>query len=871
MAVYPFIKIEAKWQNYWEENKTFHIPDDFDRTLPKFYVLDMFPYPSGDGLHVGHPEGYTASDIIARYKRMCGYNVLHPIGWDAFGLPAEEYARRTGTHPSITTQQNINRFREQLKSLGFSYDWSREINTTDPAYYKWTQWIFKKLFERGLAYQEEKPVWWCPELGTTLANEEVIDGKSEVGGHPCERRPLKQWVLRITEYADELLRGLNNLDWPHSTKEMQRNWIGRSEGAEIEFQLSTTNKKIQVFTTRPDTLFGATYMVLAPEHPLVELITTKSQKKQVESYRLNATRKSELERTDLQKEKTGIFTGAFAINPTNNEEIPVWVADYVLAGYGTGAIMAVPGEDQRDWEFAKTYSLPIIRTVEPTSDFDGEAYTGDGPAINSEFLNGLDIQIAKTKMIDWLEEHGHGIRKINYKLRDWLFSRQRYWGEPFPIIFSDGKTKTLADESLPVLLPEIEDFAPSGKAEGPLSTAVDWLEITDPDTGKPALRETNTMPQWAGSCWYYLRFLDPKNNTELVAKEFENYWMPVDIYVGGSEHAVLHLLYARFWHKVLFDAGIISTSEPFKKLVHQGMILGELEYAKFEGEDNVPISADFISSNKDSRTGSEVKRVVISADDVKKDGEHFVLANDASIKVEARAHKMSKSRGNVVNPDEVINSYGADAFRLYEMFMGPLEQVKPWSTRGVEGTYRFLNRVWRLMVGVENGAQLSKAVCDKTPTPEQLKVLHQTILKVTNDIQELRFNTAISALMEFINTANKWDVLPREIVNDFVLLLSPLAPHIAEELWERLGNTETIAYMKWPEFDEKYLKSDTAEVSVQVNGKMRSRVSVPSDATEAEALAIAKNDENVARHIANKKLARSIYVSGRIINFVTRN
>ena len=871
MAVYPFIKIEAKWQNYWEENKTFHIPDDFDRTLPKFYVLDMFPYPSGDGLHVGHPEGYTASDIIARYKRMCGYNVLHPIGWDAFGLPAEEYARRTGTHPSITTQQNINRFREQLKSLGFSYDWSREINTTDPAYYKWTQWIFKKLFERGLAYQEEKPVWWCPELGTTLANEEVIDGKSEVGGHPCERRPLKQWVLRITEYADELLRGLNNLDWPHSTKEMQRNWIGRSEGAEIEFQLSTTNKKIQVFTTRPDTLFGATYMVLAPEHPLVELITTKSQKKQVESYRLNATRKSELERTDLQKEKTGIFTGAFAINPTNNEEIPVWVADYVLAGYGTGAIMAVPGEDQRDWEFAKTYSLPIIRTVEPPSDFDGEAYTGDGPAINSEFLNGLDIQIAKTKMIDWLEEHGHGIRKINYKLRDWLFSRQRYWGEPFPIIFSDGKTKTLADESLPVLLPEIEDFAPSGKAEGPLSTAVDWLEITDPDTGKPALRETNTMPQWAGSCWYYLRFLDPKNNTELVAKEFENYWMPVDIYVGGSEHAVLHLLYARFWHKVLFDAGIISTSEPFKKLVHQGMILGELEYAKFEGEDNVPISADFINSNKDSRTGSEVKRVVISADDVKKDGEHFVLANDASIKVEARAHKMSKSRGNVVNPDEVINSYGADAFRLYEMFMGPLEQVKPWSTRGVEGTYRFLNRVWRLMVGVENGAQLSKAVCDKTPTPEQLKVLHQTILKVTNDIQELRFNTAISALMEFINTANKWDVLPREIVNDFVLLLSPLAPHIAEELWERLGNTETIAYMKWPEFDEKYLKSDTAEVSVQVNGKMRSRVSVPSDATEAEALAIAKNDENVARHIANKKLARSIYVSGRIINFVTRN
>ena len=871
MAVYPFKKIENKWQNYWEDSQTFHVPDDFDRTRPKFYVLDMFPYPSGDGLHVGHPEGYTASDIVARYKRMCGYNVLHPIGWDAFGLPAEEYARRTGTHPRITTQRNINRFREQLKSLGFSYDWSREINTTDPAYYKWTQWIFKKLFERGLAYQEEKPVWWCPELGTTLANEEVIEGKSEVGGHPCERRPLKQWVLRITEYADELLRGLNNLDWPHSTKEMQRNWIGRSEGAEVDFQLTTTNDKIQVFTTRPDTLFGATYVVLAPEHPLVESITTTNQKKLMDSYRLKAVRKSELERTDLQKEKTGVFTGAFVTNPANDEEIPIWVADYVLAGYGTGAIMAVPGEDQRDWEFAEAHTLPIIRTVEPPTSFDGEAYTGNGPAINSGFLNGLEIEIAKTKMIGWLEKHGHGIRKINYKLRDWLFSRQRYWGEPFPILFDNGKAKMVADENLPVILPELEDFAPSGKAEGPLATAFDWLEINDPDTGETVLRETNTMPQWAGSCWYYLRFLDPKNDEELVAKEAESYWMPVDLYIGGAEHAVLHLLYARFWHKVLFDAGIVSTPEPFQKLVHQGMILGELEYAKFEDKNSLAVSAEFINSNQDSRTGADVKRVAVSVNDVKKSGDKFVLAENESIRVDARAHKMSKSRGNVVNPDEVVEAYGADAFRLYEMFMGPLDQVKPWSTRSVEGTYRFLNRVWRLLVNVENNDQLSEAVCNTTPTSEQLRVLHQTIKKVTSDIQALRFNTAIAALMEFINTANKWDALPREIVNNFVLMLAPLAPHIAEELWERLGNTESVAYMKWPEANEEYLKSDTTEVSVQVNGKMRSRISVPSNATEAEALTIARNDETVARHLVGKKLERSIYVPGRIVNFVIRN
>jgi len=871
MAVYPFKAIENKWQKYWEDNQTFHISTDFDPTRPKFYILDMFPYPSGEGLHVGHPEGYTASDIVARYKRMCGFNVLHPIGWDAFGLPAEEYARKTGTHPKLTTERNIKRFREQLKKLGFSYDWGREINTTDPSYYKWTQWIFKKLFERGLAYQEEKPVWWCPELGTTLANEEVIDGKSEVGDFPCERRPLKQWVLRITEYADDLLQDLDKLDWPHSTKEMQRNWIGRSEGAEINFSLTTSKNTIQVFTTRPDTLFGATYLVLAPEHTLVELITTPNQKKQINAYRKIAARKSELERTDLQKEKTGVFTGSYAINPANNEEIPIWVADYVLAGYGTGAIMAVPGEDQRDWEFAEIHSLPIIRTVEPPADFKGAAYTGDGPAINSDFLNGLGVEKAKTKMINWLEKHEHGTHRINYKLRDWLFSRQRYWGEPFPIIFVDGEAKAVEDENLPVLLPELEDFAPTGRPEGQLATAFDWLETRDPDTGKIALRETNTMPQWAGSCWYYLRFLDPKNDEELVSKESEQYWMPVDIYVGGAEHAVLHLLYARFWHKVLFDAGIVTTPEPFKKLVHQGMILGELEYVKFVDKDNRAVSAEFVTSNQDKRNGASVRRITISANDVTKKMNNFVLADDKSVHVEARAHKMSKSRGNVVNPDEVIEVYGADAFRLYEMFMGPLEQVKPWSTRGVEGTYRFLNRVWRLFINDKDKPKLKKTISDSKPTTEQLQLLHQTIEKVTNDIEELKFNTAIAALMEFTNNANKWEFLPREIANNFVLLLAPLSPHLAEELWEHLGNTESLAYMKWPETNQDYLKNEVVEVIVQVNGKMRGRITIPIDTTEETILTTAKNDENVARHLSDKKIVKSIYVPGRIVNFVTRN
>jgi leucyl-tRNA synthetase len=880
MAAYPFKEIESKWQEYWQTHGTFRVGADIDRSRPKYYVLDMFPYPSGDGLHVGHPEGYTASDIVARYKRMRGYNVLHPMGWDAFGLPAEQYALRTGTHPRVTTERNIRRFREQLKSLGFSYDWSREVNTTDPSYYRWTQWIFKQLFERGLAYQEELPVWWCPELGTTLANEEVVDGKSEVGGFECVRRPLRQWVLKITEYADALLEGLDDLDWPESTKEMQRNWIGRSEGAEIDFDVVGTDAKIRVFTTRPDTLFGATYMVLAPEHELVAKITTPEQRAAVEAYREQAARKSELERTELQKEKTGVFTGAYAINPANGAQIPIWIADYVLAGYGTGAIMAVPAQDQRDFEFAKAYNLPLIRTVEPPEGFtDDAAYVGDGKIINSGFLNGLDVPTAQARMIEWLEREGKGARRVNYKLRDWLFSRQRYWGEPFPVVFVDGQPKTVPDEALPVLLPELEEFKPSGSPEGPLAMAGDWLHTSDPETGRPARRETNTMPQWAGSCWYYLRYIDPTNDKQLVDPELERYWMPVDLYVGGSEHAVLHLLYARFWHKVLYDAGVVSTPEPFKRLVHQGMILGELEFTGYVDAEGKPVSAQHVRDGRDTRTGAAVSARKVGEDEVEKRGDGFVLRADPTIAVDARAHKMSKSRGNVVNPDEIVARYGADAFRLYEMFMGPLEQVKPWSTRGVEGTHRFLNRAWRLIVGAEDedaaaggrattAVGLSAALTDAPPTPEQARVLHQTIAKVTEDIEALRFNTAIAALMEFTNAAYKWPNLPRAAAESFVLLLAPMAPHIAEELWQRLGHGESLAYAPWPEADPQFLKADVLEIPVQVNGKVRGKIKVPAEAPEAEVLEIARADANVMRHLAGQNVRRAIYVRGRIVNFV---
>lgn len=805
-------KIEPKWQQYWLEHQVFRTPDNHD--APKYYVLDMYPYPSGAGLHVGHPEGYTATDIVARYKRMNGFNVLHPIGWDAFGLPAEQYAVKTGTHPRLTTEKNINRFREQLQALGFSYDWQREVNTTESDYYKWTQWIFLKLYEKGLAYEAEVPVNWCPELGTVLANEEVIDGKSEVGGFPVIQKPMRQWMLRITEYAERLLEGLDGLDWPHSTKQMQRNWIGKSIGAKIEFKIADEKDytdSFDVFTTRPDTIFGATYMVLAPEHHLVDKITTKDQIEAVAMYKEEAAKKSDLERTELTKDKTGVFTGAYALNPANENKIPIWVSDYVLVNYGTGAIMAVPGQDERDNEFAKKFDLPIIETVEPPNDFEGDVYTGEGRVINSDFLNGMTTEEAKTGMITWLEEKGIGEKAVNYKLRDWLFSRQRYWGEPFPIIHVDGKPKPLPETELPVKLPEVENYAPTKTGEPPLAKATDWLNTTDPETGKPAKRETNTMPQWAGSCWYYLRYVSPGYSEGPFKKEEENYWMPVDLYIGGAEHSVLHLLYARFWHKVLFDCGLVSTEEPFQKLVHQGMILGE------------------------------------------------------------NGDKMSKSRGNVVNPDDIINEYGADSMRLYEMFMGPLDQVKPWHSDDVDGVYRFLGRVWRLIIDEESG-EVNGSITDIEPSPEQLKSLHECIKKVTKDIEGLSFNTAISAMMIFMNEAKNWDEKPKRIIESFIKLLSPFAPHIVEELWHKLGYEQTISYEPWPELNQEYLKNDVVNYPVQVNGKVRANIDVDSQqAKDKEAvLTLAKQHINVKKYLEAGEMVKEIFVPGRIISFVVK-
>ena len=855
MAGYPFAEIEQKWRRYWEEEQTFRTPDDPDPDTEKFYILDMFPYPSGTGLHVGHPEGYTATDILARYKRMKGFNVLHPIGWDAFGLPAEQYAVKTNTHPRITTEANVIRFREQLKMLGFSYDWEREINTTSPDYFRWTQWIFLKLYERGLAFQSEVPVWWCPELGTTLANEEVVDGKSEVGGYDCIRRPLRQWMLRITEYAEQLLEGLDELDWPESTKEMQRNWIGKSEGAEVDFPVcDLPDETIRVFTTRPDTLFGATYMVLAPEHPLVAKVTTPDRLEEVTTYIKEASCKSDLERTELQQDKTGAFTGGFALNPVNGEHIPIWIADYVLISYGTGAIMAVPAHDERDYDFAKTFDL-LIREVVSGGDIAKEAYTGDGVLVNSSSehmaipgvaergvsIDGLPVDAAKRKMIDWLEAQGCGSAKINYKLRDWLFSRQRYWGEPFPLIFVDGVPKPLPEDALPVTLPDIADFRPSGHVEGPLAAATEWVDTVDPETGAPARRETNTMPQWAGSCWYFLRFIDPHNDRMLVDPEKERYWMPIDLYIGGAEHAVLHLLYARFWHKVLYDAGVVSTREPFGKLIHQGMILGEMEYT--------------------------VDGQRVEESQVRKEGDGFVLKSDSSVPVDAHAYKMSKSRGNVINPEDVVQQYGADSLRLYEMFMGPLEQVKPWSMRGVEGVHRFLNRVWRLLIDEETGA-LQSRVNGVAASKEQLRVLHRTIAKVTADIDRLHFNTAIAAMMEFVNVANKWDAVPQEVARVFVLLLSPFAPHLGEELWRRLGADNTLAREPWPEVVQEYLQEDSVEIAVQVNGKIRATITVAQDAGKEAVLETARMEENVAKHIGQGAVKREVYIPGRIVNFV---
>lgn len=817
MSTYDPQKTESKWQQYWLENKTFKTPEDHDK--PKFYVLDMFPYPSGSGLHVGHPEGYTATDIVARYKRMKGFNVLHPIGWDAFGLPAEQYAMKTGTHPGVTTKKNTDRFRSQLQMLGFSYDWDREINTTDPDYYKWTQWIFLKLFEKGLAYQDDVPVNWCPELGTVLANEEVIDGKSEVGGYPVVRRPMRQWMLRITEYADRLLECLDEVEWPESVKEMQRNWIGKSIGAEIDFRIADftdgadneAGPEIRVFTTRPDTLFGATYMVLAPEHYLVDTITTKEQKKAVEDYKTEAANKSDLERTELSKEKTGVFTGAYAINPANEEKIPVWIADYVLATYGTGAIMAVPGQDERDWEFAEKFDLPIIRTVQPPGNFEGKAYTGEGRAINSDFLNGLGVAEAKEKITQWLEDKDIGKKAVNFKLRDWLFSRQRYWGEPFPVIHVDGEARPLSEEDLPVILPEMENFQPTGTPEPPLSKVEEWVNTTDPETGKPAKRETNTMPQWAGSCWYYLRYISPEFEKAPVDPDEEAYWMPVDLYVGGAEHAVLHLLYARFWHKVLYDCGVVSTKEPFKKLINQGMILGP-------------------------------------------DGQ-----------------RMSKSRGNVINPDDIVKEYGADSFRLYEMFMGPLEQAKPWNTKDLEGVYRFLNRVWRLVIDEET-EEFNDKLTEDEPSKEQLRTLHECIKKVTDDIENLSLNTAISAMMILINEAYKWDEVPVSLFESFLKLMAPFAPHLAEELWNKLGHEESIAREDWPSYNEEYLVADTQNYAVQINGKVRGQIQVPAEKAGDKDFVLdqAKKAKNVKRYLNGGTVIKEIFVPGKIVNLVVK-
>jgi leucyl-tRNA synthetase len=867
MHPYSPAQIEPKWQRYWLQNKTFKTVDtDFSR--PKFYILDMFPYPSGAGLHVGHPEGYTATDITARYKRMKGFNVLHPIGWDAFGLPAENYAIKTGTHPRITTERNIKRFREQLQAIGFSYDWDREVDTTDPKYFRWTQWIFLQLYNKGLAYESHAPVNWCPALGTVLANEEVIDGKSEVGGHPVIRVPMRQWMLKITAYAERLLEDLELVDWPESIKEMQRNWIGKSTGAEVNFALAAHQESITVFTTRPDTLFGATYMVLAPEHPLVEAITVEAQRASVQAYKEAAASKSDLDRGELNKDKSGVFTGSYAVNPVNGKQIPIWIADYVLMGYGTGAIMAVPGHDERDWEFAKKYDLEITEVVSGGNVYEA-AFTDNehGVCVNSEngdiSLNGLKVPDAKARMIAWLESKGLGKKSINYKLRDWLFSRQRYWGEPFPIIHVDGVAKALPEDALPITLPEVERYEPTGTGESPLASITDWVNITDPETGKPAKRETNTMPQWAGSCWYYLRYIDPTYELGPVDPEKENYWMPVDLYVGGAEHAVLHLLYARFWHKVLYDCGVVSTKEPFHRLVNQGMILGEVEYTAQKNA-----AGAWVSYTEELPDGHS--RVKMDFNDVEKKGERFFVKGTDAV-VDARSYKMSKSRGNVINPDDVIQKYGADSLRLYEMFMGPLEQVKPWSMHGVEGVYRFLNRVWRVFIDETTG-ELNTDINEVEPTRDQSKVVHETIKKVTEDIEGMRYNTAISALMIMNNEVMKWEVKPLESLHTFAILLSPFAPHMAEELWERLGGTQTLAFESWPEWDEKWLVSDAVIIAIQVNGKLRGNIEVPTESIQNKVYILeqAKSEPGVAKYLSEGELVKEIYVPGKIVNLVVK-
>ena len=795
--------IENKWQKYFFFITTFKTEQKSDK--PKYYILDMFPYPSGQGLHVGHPEGYTATDILARMKRAQGFNVLHPMGWDAFGLPAEQYALDTGNDPAEFTAHNIKTFKRQIQSLGFSYDWDREINTTDPDYYKWTQWIFTKLYEKGLAYEAEVSVNWCPALGTVLANEEVVDGVSERGGHPVYRKPMRQWMLKITAYAERLLDDLELVDWPDSIKDMQRNWIGRSEGSNVTFKIKGTDKDFTVFTTRPDTLFGATYAVMAPELPLVQEIMSADQAAEVKAYVNSIATKSDLDRTDLAKEKTGVFTGAYAINPVNGKEMPIWISDYVLSTYGTGAIMAVPAHDQRDYEFAKKFDLAIVPVLEG-GNVEEEAFVGDGLHINSEFLDGLDKETAITTMNEWLVENGVGESVVSYRLRDWLFARQRYWGEPIPVIhWEDGTTTTVPENELPLLLPKTDKIKPSGTGESPLANIEDWVNVTDPETGLKGRRDTNTMPQWAGSSWYFLRFMDPHNEEALVGEEALDYWGNVDLYIGGAEHAVLHLLYARFWHKFLYDIGIVKTKEPFQKLFNQGMILGE------------------------------------------------------------NNEKMSKSKGNVVNPDDIVEAFGADTLRLYEMFMGPLDASTAWSEKGIEASRRFLDRVWRLVIDEEGNV---RDRVTKVNRGELDKVYHQTIKKVTEDYEQLHFNTAISQMMIFVNEANKVDALPISYIEGFIQALAPIAPHMTEEIWKRLGHTVSVTKAAWPTYDEKFLVEDEVEVVFQVNGKVKSRNSVPAAATKDELTEIAMADEKVKEAIADKQIRKVIAVPGKLVNIV---
>ncbi len=947
--------IEPKWQKFWESNRTFAAPK-----LPKgkkLYVLDMFPYPSGNGLHVGHPEGYTATDIVCRFNRMKGVSVVHPMGWDAFGLPAEQHAKKTGTHPRITTEANIANFRRQLKMLGFSYDWDREVATTDVDYFRWTQFIFLTLFdtwydeaaqrgrpiaelpipedvteegedavakyqdEHRLAYQLEAPVNWCPELGTVLSNEEVIGGVSERGGYPVVRIPLRQWMLRITAYADRLEQDLDGLNWTESIKLLQRNWIGRSEGAEVDFfvgsfldddgkpsekeyhgwradrEIAGWPRKpdeavLRIYTTRPDTLFGATYMVIAPEHPFVERLTQPEQAAAVKEYCEKAARKSDLDRTDLAKDKTGVFTGSYAINPINGQPIPVWIADYVLISYGTGAIMAVPAHDTRDFDFAKAFDLPIVAVVDPGESPDVPrddllagrvAFIADGTVINSGEYDGLQTPEFKKKIVADLASAGIGRKAVNYKLRDWLFSRQHFWGEPFPLLHeldADGKPtgrlRALTPKDLPLDLPPKMKFdAAHDSPQPPLESAPeDWLYVTL--DGKRYKRETNTMPQWAGSCWYYLRFLDPKNDKALIDPEIEKAWMPVDLYVGGAEHAVLHLLYARFWHKVLFDRGLVSTVEPFQKLVNQGMILGEMEFTGYQTADGAWVSASEASTDADGNpilkaSGDSLRTVKLTTDLVVKQGECFVLKSDAKIRIDSRAFKMSKSRGNVVNPDEVVAEYGADALRLYEMFMGPLEAVKPWSMDGVSGVRNFLDRVWRLIIDDRQEANaLNAAIQDVATTEEQERVVHKTVKAVTNDIEQMSFNTAIARMMEFTNFFFKQDVRPRSAMKTFTLLLAPYSPHLAEELWEALGEKTTLAYESWPTFDESKLVESVIEVPVQVNGKVRGKISVAADTDKATLETLAKQEAKVAEQLEGKTIVKTIVIPGKMVNFVVK-